>query len=147
MIKIGFFLFSGLFIMVTVFYLPKCSLFAKSRIEFDSAYSNFLNTEVIGVIKEVDYRNHAISIILMDDKFYLCDPLKTNNRFFKEMVKAGDSLIKHVDETHFTLKTKESKTYRFNIEDRTLTNTMYKRIQNTKEQDDRSDSTFNFPKH
>jgi hypothetical protein len=126
--KITAFVIGGLVLFSIYYFLPKLDFFKKYRVKYDKSYSAFFNENITGVIKKVDYCDHAVSIELIDGKFYLCDPY-TNSKGYRFMNKAnrGDSIIKIFGRSYFELKKKNGEKYTFNFRDRTINNDFYKR--------------------
>lgn len=110
------------------FFLPKLNFFKKYRVKYDKSYSAFLNENIADVIKKVDYCDHAVSIELIDGKFYLCSPYPNSKGYnFIDKADSGDSIIKIVGRDYFELKKKHGERYTFNFLDRTINNDFYKR--------------------
>jgi hypothetical protein len=124
--KIISFVLGGIVLFSMSYFLPKLDFFEAYRVKYDKAYSAFLNENVAGVIKEVDYCDHAISIELMDGRFYLCDTYNSNGIYFEKEANKGDSIIKMSGKDYLTLKKRNGKKFTFKFRDRTITNDFYK---------------------
>jgi hypothetical protein len=108
------------------YYFTTLDFFKDARVKYDKSYSAFLNENVVGVIKVVDYCDHALSIELMDGRFYLCDTYNSNGIYFEKEANKGDSIIKMSGKDYLTLKKRNGKKFTFKFRDRTITNDFYK---------------------
>jgi hypothetical protein len=124
--KLTSFVLGGIVLFSTSYFLSKLAFFEEYRVKYDKAYSAFLNENVVGIIKEVDYRDHAISIELMDGRFYLCDPYNSNGIYFEKEANKGDSIVKMSGKDYLRLKKRNGKNFTFKFRDRTITNDFYK---------------------
>ena len=126
--KITTFVIGGIVLFSINYYFTTLDFFKDARVKYDKSYSAFLNENVVGVIKEVDYCDHALSIELMDGRFYLCTTYTNSNGYhFMDLANRGDSIIKIIGKDYFKLKKKNGKKYVFSFIDRTQNNDFYKR--------------------
>ena len=124
--KLTSFVLGGIVLFSSYYFLQKLDFFEESRVKYDKAYSAFLNENIVGVIKEVDYCDHAISIELMDGRFYLCNPYNSNGIYFDKEANKGDSIIKISGKDYLKLKKRNGEKHTFKFRDRTITNDFYK---------------------
>lgn len=125
--KITKFIIGGIILFSINNYFTTLDFFKDARVKYDKSYSAFLNENVIGVIKEVDYCDHALSIELMDGRFYLCTTYSNSNGYhFMDLANSGDSIIKINGNNYFELKKKNGEKYVFSFDDRTIKNDFYK---------------------
>jgi hypothetical protein len=124
--KLTSFVIGGIVLFSSYYFLQKLDFFEESRVKYDKAYSAFLNENIVGVIKEVDYCDHAISIELMDGRFYLCNPYNSNGIYFDKEANKGDSIIKISGKDYLKLKKRNGEKHTFKFRDRTITNDFYK---------------------
>jgi hypothetical protein len=124
--KLTSFVIGAIVLFSINYYFTTLDFFKDARVKYDKAYSAFLNENVVGIIKEVDYRDHAISIELMDGRFYLCDPYNSNGIYFEKEANKGDSIVKMSGKDYLRLKKRNGKNFTFKFRDRTITNDFYK---------------------
>lgn len=124
--KITSFVIGAIVLFSINYYFTTLDFFKDARVKYDKAYAAFLNENVAGVIKEVDYCDHAISIELMDGRLYLCDPYNSNGIYFEKEAIKGDSIIKMSGKDYLTLKKRNGKKFTFKFRDRTISNDFYK---------------------
>ena len=128
--KILKFVFGGILLFSINYYFTTLDFFKDARVKYDKSYSAFLNENVVGVIKEVESCDHALSIELMDGRSYLCTPNNNSNgNHFMDLANRGDSIIKNIGKDYFNLKKKNGKKYVFRFDDRTIKNDFYKRYE------------------
>ena len=125
--KLTSFVIGAIVLFSINYYFTTLDFFKDARVKYDKSYSAFLNENVVGVIKVVDYCDHALSIELMDGRFYLCTPKNTSIGYhFMDLANRGDSIIKMSGKDYLTLKKRNGKKFTFKFRDRTITNDFYK---------------------
>jgi hypothetical protein len=125
--KITSFVIGAIVLFSINYYFTTLDFFKDARVKYDKSYSAFLNENVVGVIKVVDYCDHALSIELMDGRFYLCTPKNTSIGYhFMDLANRGDSIIKMNGSNYIELKKKNGEKYVFSFDDRTIKNDFYK---------------------
>lgn len=125
--KITSFVIGAIVLFSINYYFTTLDFFKDARVKYDKSYSAFLNDNVVGVIKVVDYCDHALSIELMDGRFYLCTPKNTSIGYhFMDLANRGDSIIKMNGSNYIELKKKNGEKYVFSFDDRTIKNDFYK---------------------
>jgi hypothetical protein len=124
--KITSFVIGAIVLFSINYYFTTLDFFKDARVKYDKAYAAFLNQNVVGVIKVVEYCDHALSIELMDGRLYLCDPYNSNGIYFEKEAIKGDSIIKMSGKDYLTLKKRNGKKFTFKFRDRTISNDFYK---------------------